>query len=1236
MFPQNQGNFGQMPVPGQQMGGFQPRQPYGVQGFAPQQGQQFPGHQMGAPMGPQMGQPMGPQMNPQMRPQMGHQMGPQMGYQMGPQMGRQMGPPMGTQMGLQIGTFPSNVQLGHQFPKQQQLRIEQQRKQAEENMKKQEELMKKKQLEAKQRRLQQSFSAKKPTKTDALDSLFGKNKKGGGSSMSDLIGPLGKETTPKSTSAKTESVFSRPGGSISHHSNLTPGQWGSGFMTSGQMTPQGTPASGLQSEQAGGMDDFGDFSQGPSFPGQGGNDGDFSDFQEAAQPTTQFGGGSFPVMGSGNVPTPPHISGGTNVFSQAPSWHGATSEHSRNIPAPAAGMSTATQHGSYPPTQNMSTAPPFHGVQTGSANQMTSISGPTVASSWSGPSNITQGSQVSHVTGDSPRHRTGSIPVVPTQGGQMTQFTGDTSRTRTGSIPEMMSNVARSGGAMPQPGMPQNQVNMGNQGGATMPTTGSMHMPPSMGPHGGGFGPSHPGAVPVPLNEGPTLQQGLADSTQEPVPEVEDTPERKLELLYGVTLPDWCLHGTDLPGIYKEIAEKTSDACDAIDTNRLFPILMASDLPRDQLGHIWNRANRAVPGQLNLLELRIVLGLVALGQAGLKTERLTLEKLATCKAAPIPTIPEDVLQTKGRGWSFSEPSHEESQSSGMGEGISLSGRHSSTSSDHSIDPNDKYSVFRAVDQPAEATSIAASPSMDSKEGFGVFQSGDQPVMKCGPPPGEVSLFQGGVSQQSGGWNRTEVSSTGGHFQSVMPNKQDEFGDFQGQAGFNNKSISSVPYNLGHNLNQDNDFGDFQSKATFYSGSTIPDINQKASQSKEPDFGNFQAVGSATGSGFNPSMITVKPQEDDFGDFQAGKESGTGSLNAASIQETKQQEYPQKTVDGFGNFQVGGELFGKPKTSELAGINLFSKTANNTSTTKSITNIDSSSLTETDDFGDFQHSPGPLSTSSNSSMSFTSGSSEKLASSLEKFKLSSHANSSTQGSAKTSSLPGKEGLGKNLTNEKDSEDKKKQESKAASSNFASFPVLGNDPSQTASTAKKSDDKYGVFRDVDFGSGGVFNLQKPVAKTAQDQAADDGFADFGGFEIADQSKSGEDSDFGAFKSTENVQSVPFGLFGDPQPTQQQQQQQQATSSSKSSLQDYNQDFGDFNSFGSTHPSNPQPQKDGCGEFGAFGSFVTGPASSSSGSSSRSHSHSTSASDSLINSVSLEPSERYKVLSHDSGRT
>ena len=61
------------------------------------------------------------------------------------------------------------------------------------------------------------------------------------------------------------------------------------------------------------------------------------------------------------------------------------------------------------------------------------------------------------------------------------------------------------------------------------------------------------------------------------------------------------------------------------------------------------------------------------------------------------------------------------------------------------------------------------------------------------------------------------------------------------------------------------------------------------------------------------------------------------------------------------------------------------------------------LTETDDFGDFQHSPGPSATTSDSSTSFSSGSSEKLA--LEKFKLPSHSLQSSQGGVvKIPSLP----------------------------------------------------------------------------------------------------------------------------------------------------------------------------------------------------------------------------------------
>lgn len=158
---------------------------------------------MGPLGGPQMGQTLGPQINPQMRPQMG----PPLNLPMGPQIPSQVGTLMTPPMGLQIGAFPANVQLGHQFPKQQQKIIDQQRKQAEEQLKKQQEMMKKKQFEEEKRKLQQSFSAKKPSNADALNNLFGKNKTGtSDSSMTDLIGSLGSKTSVKPSVSKPTSI----------------------------------------------------------------------------------------------------------------------------------------------------------------------------------------------------------------------------------------------------------------------------------------------------------------------------------------------------------------------------------------------------------------------------------------------------------------------------------------------------------------------------------------------------------------------------------------------------------------------------------------------------------------------------------------------------------------------------------------------------------------------------------------------------------------------------------------------------------------------------------------------------------------------------------------------------------------------------------------------------------------------------------------------------------------------
>lgn len=410
------------------------------------------------------------------------------------------------------------------------------------------------------------------------------------------------------------------------------------------------------------------------------------------------------------------------------------------------------------------------------------------------------------------------------------------------------------------------------------------------------------------------------------------------------------------------------------------------------------------------------------------------------------------------------------------------------------------------------------------------------------------------------------------------------------------------------MSQD-DFGDFQSEAALHGSGTKSAANQKPSQAKDPDFNNLQ-TGNDWSAGTSPALkpfevAATKLQEDDFGDFQGGKESETGSVASSSVTTPKQHEHVQ-SLQGFGNFQIGGKLDNKAKSSEVAGVDLFSKAVNNT-TTKSVANVDTSSVTEVDDFGDFQHSPGPFSTSDKGFSSFSSGGSEKLVSSLEKFKLSNDNLSSAQGEVKTPSLPGNKGLVNSLTNEKQPRDTMKQNA------FADFAAFENGASPPSSQTKTSEDKYSAFRDADFGSGGgLFNVPNPA--TTVNQISDDGFADFGGFEVADQFKSVEDNDFGAFKSTENVQSVSFGVTDDSQPAQ----------------QNLKQDFSDFNSSGSTNLSTPQPEKDSSSGFGAFGSFVAG---SSAVRSNQPHPTSN-ASDSLINSVSLEPTERYKVLSHDSG--
>ncbi|XP_070514437.1 synergin gamma isoform X2 [Cardiocondyla obscurior] len=90
-------------------------------------------------------------------------------------------------------------------------------------------------------------------------------------------------------------------------------------------------------------------------------------------------------------------------------------------------------------------------------------------------------------------------------------------------------------------------------------------------------------------------------------------------------LPSWLwTNSTTLPPVYKMVWEVVredrvrSNGVHGellVDTNKVFPLLLTSQLPTEVLGHIWSLANQKYAGQLTEQELYTVLALVAAAQA---------------------------------------------------------------------------------------------------------------------------------------------------------------------------------------------------------------------------------------------------------------------------------------------------------------------------------------------------------------------------------------------------------------------------------------------------------------------------------------------------------------------------------------------------------------------------------------------------------------------------------------------
>lgn len=109
-------------------------------------------------------------------------------------------------------------------------------------------------------------------------------------------------------------------------------------------------------------------------------------------------------------------------------------------------------------------------------------------------------------------------------------------------------------------------------------------------------------------------------------------------------LPSWLwTNSTTLPPVYKLVWEAVredrvrSNGVQAellVDTNKVFPLLLTSQLPMEVLGHIWSLANQKYAGQLTEQELYIVLALVAAAQTS-----YTFNSLDILHLLPFPPTP---------------------------------------------------------------------------------------------------------------------------------------------------------------------------------------------------------------------------------------------------------------------------------------------------------------------------------------------------------------------------------------------------------------------------------------------------------------------------------------------------------------------------------------------------------------------------------------------------------------------
>ena len=489
-----------------------------------------------------------------------------------------------------------------------------------------------------------------------------------------------------------------------------------------------------------------------------------------------------------------------------------------------------------------------------------------------------------------------------------------------------------------------------------------------------------------------------------------------------------------------------------------------------------------------------------------------------------------VFQARGRGWSFMEQQQTGENTRAPSEATAGStDKHSAWSESGPAgpagfmtsgsamlapaDPNDKYSVFRAVEPADDVRSQEDWGEMTQFQGAGGGMGSS--VVEGGKT--EVGSVGGIVQQQQQQQQQQNLGFQPGRFLQARPPDDEEFGDFD-SVSFDSQSPTNNAASGG------DDFGNFQqnvaashpkSSASVQQlgvktgadfGRSLQDLaaklsapspNGKSKSSSSPDLFLLEGTDptpSVTSAISHSSSGDMVVGNDDFGIFQQ---------SAPSVGLTSTTDLPVKTAACTNQSSISSEVF-----------SLHPPALDTNHGKPSIDFVASNRVGGDDDFGDFQQISAPSSVPERREVR----KSADLAKALQDFTLKATAVSSAQ---LPSSLFGDETPPIQAISTQPSQvgSAVEKETKGNATKRQAGAVLSSGTTEMADQKSTSGagDRYSIFRTPDvsmetsvFGSNSVEKPEKP-----EKPAADDDFGDFAGSEAVGEVPPPIDDDFGDFQ-------------------------------------------------------------------------------------------------------------------------